>query len=215
MSRLFFLSLILAFGGVLAAARYYPWVEHSRLVSKTAVVANGGRSERFMIRLPADRIGTLGTESAGLISVSPTTLKLPTVFDEHAALLEHFKLRNVDGNVIGVAIRHWTDTADEPAKAWALVIPGRGSLMMSMRASPLNSIETALSNTGYIAGSEWNGELSIDLIGDENPVETVANSAEFDGLNMQLTETWNITGVSASGELRGTIALDTIGRSSE
>ena len=56
MKLVFILALLIGFAGTLAGAHFAPGLKHARLPSNTTVVANGGRAEKFMIRLPADRI---------------------------------------------------------------------------------------------------------------------------------------------------------------
>jgi hypothetical protein len=73
------------------------------------------------------------------------------------------------------------------------------------------AVEAALAARGYRAGVPWNGELKIALA-DAATTRSVAASREFAGLAVQYAETWNITGVSENGEVRGTVELDTIGR---
>jgi len=66
MKATFFLALFLGFVGVLAAGHFVPWGAHVRLPSQTHVIANGGRAEQFVIRLPADRIDAAGAKAVGL-----------------------------------------------------------------------------------------------------------------------------------------------------
>ena len=68
MRALFLLAIALGFGGTLAAAHWVPWISHPRLPSQTTVVANGGRAEQFLIRLPADRIAATDAKAGGLRS---------------------------------------------------------------------------------------------------------------------------------------------------
>ena len=60
MKAVLLLSILVGFGGTLAGAHYVPWLAHVRLPSHTSVVANGGRSEQFLIHLPADRLAATG-----------------------------------------------------------------------------------------------------------------------------------------------------------
>jgi hypothetical protein len=209
MRRFFTFSLLAGFVGTLAAAHFVPWVSHVRLPSQTSVVANGGRAEGFVIRLPADRIQAAGPPElllrAGALVADVAWSAGP------APLLEHFKIRDRAGNVIGVAARHWLETSDGPVTTWALSIPSRGTLILAGRGESSGAIETALAARGYRTGTAWNGEAAIAL-GDGAMTRTVTASREFAGLAVEYTETWNITGVSASGEIRGTVELATIGR---
>lgn len=206
MKLTFLIALLLGFAGVLAAAGGYPWVQHPRLASQTEVVPNGGRAERFLIRLPADRIGGFEGRSDGGALVPRPGLAA-------GVSIEQFKVRNADGRVIGVAARHAGDTGDGTATAWVVSIPSRGTLMLAAEtaAAPL---EDALGSAGYAAGSSWEGEVSVDTIapgGDATP-QFSAGTAEFADLEVGFSESWLVTGADANGVLRGTIELATISR---
>jgi hypothetical protein len=69
MKTVLLLAIVIGFGGTLAGAHYLPWVTHVRLESHTSVVANGGRAEKFLIRLPADRLAVTDGQAGGLRSV--------------------------------------------------------------------------------------------------------------------------------------------------
>jgi len=207
MTRLFLLGLLLGFAGVLGAGHFYPWVAYERLPSQTSVVANGGRAETFLIRLPADRIAAIGTADASLRSIAA-----PALTDVEPVLLEHFKLRGADGSVIGLAARHRTATGDGTAIGWSLVIPGRGVMTMAAPLLAPTAIQTALANGGHIAGQNWAGNLEVAIVPDAGLTRTIATSAEFQGLSLSFTEQWSLTGVSDAGELRGTIRLQTVAR---
>lgn len=204
MSRLFLLSLVLGFAGILCAGHFYPWVAYERLPSQTSVVANGGRAERFLIRLPADRVGAMGSPDAALHSLAPA------LTDSEPVLLEHFKLRSVDGNVIGLATRHWTDSADGAGVTWNLVIPGRGAVVLAAAAPGPSAMVAALANGGHVSGQDWKGTLTVEPVPDPAETQTIAATAEFEGLSLTFTESWSLTGVSERGELRGTIELATV-----
>jgi hypothetical protein len=209
MRRLFTFGFVAGLALVLAGAHYFPWIKHERLAAQTSVVANGGRAETFMVRLPADRIASLGDTSTGLIS---TGGDLPAELSEQPVALEHFKVRAVDGSVIGVATRHWTHTEAGPAVAWGLVLPGRGAVMMAAPGEPSELMETSLGGRGYVAGEAWSGTLDIAAVADPAATRTLATSDEFSGLEFTFTETWAVRGVNEAGQIRGTILLDTVGR---
>ena len=213
MKRLFIIGLLVGFAGLLAAAHFVPWVSHVRLPSQTSVVANGGRAERFVIRLPADRIHALGSATAGLRSRGfPAPATIPGEDATALPLLEHFKVRDSAGNVIGIAARHWTATPSGPRTSWTLTIPSRGSLVLAAPGEAPGVVDAALTDRGYTSGSPWSGELSLAMVGDSATAESVVGSREFAGLDVAYTETWNITGIGESGEIRGTIELDTVSR---
>jgi hypothetical protein len=213
MKRLFIIGLLVGFAGLLAAAHFVPWVRHVRLPSQTSVVANGGRAERFVIRLPADRIHAMGPVSTGLRSSGfPALATIPGQDATALPLLEHFKVRDSAGNVIGIAARHWTVTPAGPRTSWMLAIPSRGSLVLVAPGEAPGVVDAALTDRGYTSGSPWTGELSLAMVGDGATAAGVVGSREFAGLDVAYTETWNITGIGESGELRGTIELDTVSR---
>lgn len=200
MKRLFVFGLIAGFAGTLAAAYWVPWFSYTRYASQTSVVANGGRAEQFVIRLPADRVYPLdqGVEETPESGGS----------EQPHAYVEHFKLRDTAGNVVGIAARH-TLGEEQPATVWLLSIPSRGALMLDGGAVLPATIRALLVQQGWVPGEPWAGQLTLT---DGARAESVATTNEFDGLAVELTETWTISGVSPSGELRGTIALNTVGR---
>jgi hypothetical protein len=211
--RVFFLGLVLGFGGVLAGAYLYPWVEHERIPSRTSVVANGGRLERFVIRLPADRISSTGASQMGIRAMAyPKDAALPAEFVGRDILIEQYKLRDSDGTVIGVASRHATSTEAGPRVAWALVIPARGALIVSAASRDAGAVDAALESRGFEYGSPWSGEVSVPLIGARDASRAVFGSSEFAGLDVQLAETWTITAVGDDGALQGTIELSTVSK---
>ena len=77
MKLVFLVAILLGFGGTLAGAHFAPWREHARLPSHTTVVANGGRAEQFLIRLPADRIAASDAEAGGLRARGDGAMALP------------------------------------------------------------------------------------------------------------------------------------------
>jgi hypothetical protein len=214
MRTAFFLATLLGFGGVLAAAHFVPWIAHDRLPSQTTVVANGGRAEQFVIRLPADRIAATGSAESGMRGTAlPGSKSLPADLPAEPLLVEHFKVRDSSGNVIGVAARHWSDDGRAVGTAWSVLIPSRGGLLLTAPGEARGALDAALLKAGYRAGSEWNGTVAVELTpGGENGGAITTGSEEFDGLEGGYTEVWTVTGVSELGEVRGTIELNTVTR---
>ena len=194
MKRLLQLGFLLGLVGTLTAAYFAPWFEYPRLRSATTVAPNGGRLEQFEVRLPVDRIG------AGL--------EVPSQPD--AGGLEHFKLRDTQGNVIGIAARHSLAVADGLATAWLLTIPSRGTIAFA--ASPGGSLESELQSRGLAPGQSSEPELSLDL---GMPAKSVATTGEFADLDLELVETWLVSGRETDGSVRGTLRLSTVGQMRE
>ena len=193
MKRLLQLGFILGLVGTLAGAYFAPWFEFPRFRSAATVVQNGGRLEQFEVRLPADRIG------AGVIVPSGT----------ESGSLEHFKLRDVEGNVIGLAVRHSLPLADGGAISWLLTIPSRGSIAFTASTPAGRSLEARVAASGLVAGANSEPEISIDL---GSPASSVATTGEFAKIDFELVETWVIAGLEDDGAIRGTLRLSTVGK---
>jgi len=207
MKAVFVLALLLGFVGTLAGAHFAPWLAHARLASHTSVVANGGRAERFVIRLPADRIGATDGEAGGLRAKGDGAMLLPAQFVAEPLLVEHFKVRNEAGNVIGVAARHWSGTS--AATIWSVLIPSRGGLVLSGPGEPRGALEAALRTAGYSAGNAWDGQVAVPMVR-EGQGAVAAGTGEFDGLGGSYTETWTVASVDEDGQVKGTIELGTV-----
>jgi hypothetical protein len=194
MKRLLQLGFILGLVGTLSAAYFAPWFEYPRFRSAATVVPNGGRLEQFEVRLPADRIGA--------------ALEVPSLPDTGG--LEHFKLRDAEGNIIGIAARHSLALADGLVTTWLLTIPSRGTIAFA--ASRGVSLDSELQARGLMPGETSEPELSLDL---GMPAKSVATTGEFAELDLELVETWLVSGLETDGNVRGTLRLSTLGRSRE
>jgi hypothetical protein len=211
MKATFWLGVLLGFGGLLAAAHYWPWFAQERVPAQTSVVANGGRAETFVIRLPADRVSAFGSAEAGLRASAAADPPAAMSFASAPVLVEHFKLRDTAGNVIGIAARHWTPTPAGAGVAWSLFIPGRGALYLAGPGETGAAVDAALRAAGYVAGNAWTGTVDVAPSSGDTGV-VLAGSAEFNGMAGRYSEAWKLTGVELSGELRGTIRIDTVTR---
>ncbi len=208
MKPLFIIGLLAGLAGVLAGAHFIAWVDPPRRASETSVVANGGRAERFLIRLPADRIAA-GGSAAGLRAEAAPDFSVPAALGASPVLAEQYKLRDRAGNVIGIAARHWTATPGGAAAAWVLLIPSRGALMLTASGEPAGAVDKALEAAGRREGQAWSGEVSVAAAGGDDAV-VAGGSGEFADLSGHYTETWALTGAGGPGDLRGTITIDTI-----
>ena len=193
-----------------SAARFYPWVDHPRSVSRTTVLHNGGRAEDFVIRFPVDQISSAGTDEMGLRAKAfPAGVEFPEELTVDPMLVEHFKLRDVEGDVIGIAARHTSVAEEEATSTWALTIPSRGTLRLRGAAEP-GALDRALAAAGRVDGEAWSGDLALTIGSDGSESGLVdGGSHEFAGLIGAYSEDWLISGVSQAGELRGTIRLHT------
>jgi hypothetical protein len=199
MKRLLQLGLILGFGGTLALAYFAPFFEFARYRSITSVVNNGGRVEQFVVRLPADRIDS----ARGAVRPEATA--------EPETTLEHFKLRDAEGNVIGLAAKHELTIGSGKETAWLLTIPSRGTIALASTSPRAESVESSIAALGIATGQNAETAHSIDI---GIPARSVAATGEFEGIAFELLETWVVTGIDADGEIRGTLHLNTVGMQS-
>lgn len=203
-------GILLGLAATVSGAGLYPWVDHERLESRTQVVPNGGRGETFFIRLPVDRIASLGSESLGLGAAAfPSDLALPASLGAEPVQIEHFKVRDTGGNVIGVASRHAVGLGDAAAVTWSLSFPSRGALWLVGEFAPAE-LAAAAAALGYQRGAPWAGELEF-IVGDaQSPAgEVRGGTSEFSELVGSFIERWHFTSIGEAGELRGTIELNT------
>lgn len=207
MKTVFLLAILLGFGGTLAGAHYLP-VTHTRLPSQTSVVANGGRAERFIVRLPTDRIAATDAAAGGLRATGGA-MAVPAQFVASPLLVEHFKVRDTAGIVIGIAARHWSESDRGLTTTWSVLIPSRGTLLLRSPGEARGAIDTALQSAGYSQGGAWTGDVAVTLTPKDETGTIAAGSGEFAALSGKYTETWTLTGVEA-GEMRGTIELSTV-----
>ena len=211
MKVLFGIAVLLGLVGTLAAGHFMPGVEQARVASMTSVVANGGRGEQFVIRLPADRLAATDGDVGGLRAQrGDGAMLLPAKLMAEPMLVEHFKIRDSAGGVIGVAARHWTGNASGATTTWSLLIPSRGSLVLSAPGESRGVLEAALRERGYASGRAWSGNVELMVTRFDAPGVLTAGTQEFEGLNGAYLETWTVAGVGEDGELRGTIVLDTV-----
>jgi hypothetical protein len=205
------LAIVIGFGGTLAGAHYAPWLAHVRLPSLTTVVANGGRAEQFLIHVPADRLAATDT-AAGSVRLAADTavMAVPAKLAAEPLLVEHFKVRDASGNVVGVAARHWSATGTAATTTWSVLIPSRGTLVLRAPGEAQGAVEAALAAGGAGAGKPWTGQIAVAMTPAATPGEIAAGTGEFAGLGGSYTETWNLAGVDDEGRLLGTVVLDTI-----
>ena len=95
--------------------------------------------------------------------------------------------------------------------AWNLVIPSRGAMMLRGDAAA-STLDRRLVDAGFQQGQPWAGDVRIPPPTAEQTTggQLMSGTGEFNMLAGRYEESWQITGVSAAGELRGTIELNTV-----
>ncbi len=216
MKSLFVAGVVLGVMLALSVARTYPWVHHPRQISRTTVLYNGGRVEDFMIRYPVDLIVGAGTAEMGLRAKGfPAGVELPGGIADERLLVEHFKLRDDQGDVIGLAARHSSVIEGEAAIAWTLTIPSRGTMYLVGAAEP-GQMQSELAAAGRIDGQTWRGAIALNMGFDRARSGGIAGgSHEFANLTGMYVENWSISGVSQAGDVRALIKLHTVAENNE
>jgi hypothetical protein len=210
MKFLIILGFLLGFGAVLSAAGLAPIAIHERIASRATVANNGGRVETFVIRLPADRIAATGNLPAGAAAIDPVTkIDPPDALANAEFVVEQFKIRNIDGDVIGTAMRHWTRADGRSASTWSVSIPSRGTLLWNAEGDAFATLSAAMDAAGARSGAVWEGRLAVAIATDQNAGQVILGTEEFLGSAGTVEETWELSGVGGNGELRGTISLTT------
>jgi hypothetical protein len=205
----FVIAFVVGFAGVLAAAYFVPWGAHARILSKTSVAMNGGREETFQIFLPADRIVEVADGERFPLALD-SALRVPAELATAAFVAEHFKLRDIDGTVIGLATRHWTATPTGMQSVWAVNIPSRGTLVLAAEGDVPGQLAAALVRTGETSEQARAEEIEVALARDTSEPRVVVGTEEFQGVTGHYSETWHISGLNERGELQGTIVLSTV-----
>ena len=205
----FISAFLVGLVGVLVAAYFVPWAQHERVASLTSVAINGGRRETFLVHLPADRLVTVADTDRFPATVG-TTLPVPESLSIEPLVLEHFKLRNSAGTVIGLAVRHWSADPTGPVSVWSLSIPSRGTLLLRADGNVPASLAGAMAGAGIGPDRPPRDQLEVVVAAESESASVLSGTEEFIGVRGRYTETWRISGFNDQSELQGTIVIDTI-----
>jgi len=196
--------------------------EHYRFRSLIDVQTNGGRAETFVIRWPQDRLELPGDLVVGDRITRATTHGMMVLDDAAGRRLsaELFRLRDRDGNVIGLAGRMSSAEpgAQVSASDWLLVIPSRGSLALTqsdardLTVRRVDDGATVSARAAADAPGFWAAGRRYRM--SAGPLaragRMVSGSDEFAGLQGRYTETWELAEIAADGASRGRIVLETV-----
>ena len=178
--KTFIIGIILGVAAGAAGLYFVPLVDQARERSIVDVTPNGGNKEVFHANIPDDRI-LIG--AADQIPAVPEGLDWPA--DELFAntRAELFKIRNADDLVVGVASRIAATNEDGGLIEWAVHLPARGSVYLTM--------QPAMSEDSYRLGS------------------LRAGSREFSGWEGSVAERWVAAAGGTEGAVAGKIELTT------
>jgi hypothetical protein len=193
--RVFLVSFVLGLLATVVVARFFPFPEPPRVYSEASALANGGREEVFLIRLPEDRLG-----SPRAATTSDFPQQSFSAVGKHRIMAELFRIRDAKGRVIGIASRMNGTVPDqqqgsEAATDWMLLLPGRGALVMSR------------------AAVEVGGErkFQVDRMGFSfaNSGPLIAGSGDFAELSGFYEEATDVEKIDSRGQVHGLVRLRT------
>ena len=218
MKRLFLLSLLAGVALTVASAALVPLPRHVRVPSNIEVLNNGGRQESFHLRWPQDRIAVPG-ELEGVWRVSDGGGVVMAAADGLASI-ELFRLRNEDGNVIGLASRSTAvfpgqRLANASSSNWILMIPSRGTLLLSQEDSANLSVRGVADS--FVLPVEtaafWAPASRYRITAGPAPGgrgRILGGSNEFRALSGTYSEIWELNEISSDGRTEGRISLVTV-----
>jgi hypothetical protein len=131
MFKTFAVGILLGICAAAATLYYVPLVDQVREQSFVVVHPNHGNTETFHVNMPTDQI-LAGSQSAQ--PPLPPELEWPQDDLFAGVRTELFKLRNINGRVVGVASRIAADD-DRLGESveWVLHLPARGSIYANLR----------------------------------------------------------------------------------
>lgn len=218
MARVFLGAFVAGLVLALLGAALLPAPAPARYRAQITVQPDGGRREEFLVRFPGDRIDLPADTRA---DPPPADARGAVVLEDAAgqrASAELFRLRDADGNVIGVASRVALGGAGaRPASTWMLIIPGRGTLAFGQddaadltarpRPGPARRVASLPQQAAF-----WRGVRRY-VAGAGGAL--VHGTREFAGLTGSLTETWTLAEAGTDGSASGEIRLVTLTRGTQ
>ena len=217
MMRVFLFSFVAGLALSVGLSSIFPLPDHERFPSSIEVLTNGGRQEQFLIRWPQDRLAVPGNPDL-LTSVADSTAFLLASGDS-ITITELFRLRDVSENVIGVAARTTGNRGGAGSNSdWILLIPSRGSMLMTQRDSA--NLAPLRAGDGWMLPAEtrafWTAAKRYRITAGPAPSgrgKILRGTEEFARLTGSYTETWELVNQLTDGTTEGRILLSTIMRS--
>jgi len=160
---------VIGIAGCGALLYFVPAVDQYREASMITVSPNGGNNEEFHINVPIDRIliGVPGRQNP-----LPPGLEWPDKGSLAGVGVELFKIRNRKDAVVGVASRlAANDARTGEVIEWALHLPARGSMFVTMQAdtaeggSRTGSLRAGTHEFKYLKGrltERWVSDVTDD-----------------------------------------------------
>ena len=156
------LGFLAGLASVAGLAFTAPFLAQERVHAETRVQNNGGRFERFEIRLPDDRLNVLpAADSAVELWPSSTNWYADLApFNQSASV---FRVRNENGEVIGTGVRVRGVNRDSDVE-WVLHVPARGTLVLQGESAEVAELGDIALGTGEFSelGGTWEARLDAD-----------------------------------------------------
>jgi len=220
--RLFVAAFLAGIAVVIVSAGLLPLPDHVRYASSITVVPNGGRQERFVIHWPRDRVRLPQAVPGAAPMLTPGSAVLAQPAGMPAAA-ELFRLRDVAGNVIGIAAKT-TGAIARPGHAlestshWVLLIPARGALLlMQKNRTDLSARHRPGAAGRFIMPEEsaqfWAGYsryLATAGPAGAGMGRMLRGTGEFSGLTGTYAERWELDAMRPDGTTEGRIILSTV-----
>ena len=217
MMRVFLFSFVAGLALSVGLSSIFPLPNHERFPSSIEVLNNGGRQEQFQIRWPQDRLAVPGNSEL-LTTIADSTAFLLSAGGS-ITITELFRLRDVAENVIGIAVRTTGNRSGAASNSdWVLLIPSRGSMLMSQRDSA--NLTPLRAGDGWMLPAEtrafWTAGKRYRITAGPAPGghgKILRGTEEFARLTGSYTETWELLNQLADGTTEGRILLSTTMRS--
>ncbi len=199
----------------LIAAGTFPLPEHERYRSSISVIPDGGRAETFVIQWPQDRVEIGAAE--GLVGAGGALVIAQVSVGVASA--EVFRLRDLAGNVIGLASRSTSQRmaaggATAQGSDWMLLLPSRGALFLTQANA--RDVGPRAANGRLVpaadAGGFWSAGNRLRITAGPaagGAGQVTGGTEEFAGLGGSYDETWDLEEIGADGATRGRITLAT------
>lgn len=214
MTRVFYGFVVAGMALIILLAGVFPLPANQRYRSTIAVIPDGGREETFTIQWPQDRVQPLAGQVDGLAAAGGAVL-----MGGGTASAEVFRLRDLAGNVIGLASRSTSMRvagagARSQGSDWTLLIPSRGTLFLTQANA--RDVAPQAAGAGLVPATDsvsfWAQATRVRVTvgpADGGAGAVVGGTEEFAGLGGSYDETWELEEVAADGVTRGRITLVT------
>ena len=116
-------------------------------------------------------------------------------------LVEHFKVRDSAGSVIGVAARHWNGGGAQPTTTWSVLIPSRGALVLSAPGEARGALDDGAALERLQRRQSVGRPVAVPMTPGTAKASSSPARGEFEGLTGSYTESWTVAAVDEDGRV--------------